>query len=185
MSSVSKSSQISTTRFTGHFGDGQDANMGKNLPPGFAKRTLMTKPADAASFTHVVNEDGAKVVIRLFAMASIPIRRRVKVKNAANPYDPTWEVYFEQRQYNRVLADREDRPRLRHQCRLQRGICPVCGERITKENGWHNHHIHWRVYGGSDDLENRVLLHPNCHRQVHNPDYEGPPLRPSVGVRDA
>lgn len=135
--------------------------------------------------THTVNEDGAKVVIRLFAMASIPIRRHVKVKNAANPYDPTWEVYFEQRQYNRVLADLEDRPRLRHQWRLQRGICPVCGERITRETGWHNHHIHWRVYGGNDDLENRVLLHPNCHRQVHNPDYEGPPLRLSVGVRDA
>lgn len=135
--------------------------------------------------TRVVNEDGAKVVIRLFAMASIPIRRHVKVKNLANPYDPTWEMYFEQRQYNRVLADLEDRSRLRHQWRMQRGTCPVCGGRITKETGWHSHHIQWRVYGGSDDLANRVLLHPNCHQQVHSPDYKGPPLRPSVGVRDA
>jgi RNA-directed DNA polymerase len=135
--------------------------------------------------THTVNQDGEKVVIRLFATASIPIRRHVKVRNVANPYDPAWEIYFEQRQYNRVLTDLEDRPRLRHQWRMQRGICPVCGERITQETGWHNHHIHWRVYGGSDDLDNRVLLHPNCHRQVHSSDYNGPPLRPSQGVRDA
>jgi RNA-directed DNA polymerase len=131
---------------------------------------------------HAVNGDGVKVVIRLFAMASIPIRRHVKVKNTSNPYDPVWELYFEQRQYNRVLADLQDRPRLRHQWRMQRGLCPVCGERITKETGWHNHHIHWRVYGGSDDLENRVLLHPNCHRQIHSRDYNGPSLRPSSGV---
>jgi RNA-directed DNA polymerase len=135
--------------------------------------------------THTVNEEGEKVVIRLFTMTSLPIRRHVKVRNLANPYDPDWEIYFEQRQYNRILTDLEDRPRLRHQWRMQRGICPVCGERITKETGWHNHHIHWRVYGGSDDLDNRVLLHPNCHRQVHSPDYNGPPLRPSQGVRDA
>jgi RNA-directed DNA polymerase len=135
--------------------------------------------------TQAVSENGEKVVIRLVAAASLPIRRHVKVRTTANPYDPAWEMYFEQRQYNRVLTDLEDCPRLRHQWRRQQGICPVCGERITKETGWHNHHIHWRVYGGSDDLDNRVLLHPNCHRQVHSPDYNGPLLRPSLGVRDA
>lgn len=132
--------------------------------------------------THAVNERGEKAVIRLFAAASLPIRRHVKVRTTANPYDPAWEIYFEQREYNRVLADLEDRPRLRQQWRRQQGICPVCGERITKETGWHNHHIQWRVYGGSDDLDNRVLLHPNCHRQLHSSDYNGPPLRPSRDV---
>jgi len=34
----------------------------------------------------------------------------------------------------------------------------------------------------NDDLDNRVLLHPNCHQQVHSPDYNGPSLRPSPGV---
>jgi RNA-directed DNA polymerase len=28
-------------------------------------------------------------------------------------------------------------------------------------------HIVWRVMGGEDRDENRVLLHPNCHQQVH------------------
>ncbi|MEO1374685.1 MAG: HNH endonuclease [Cyanobacteria bacterium J06635_10] len=31
---------------------------------------------------------------------------------------------------------------------------------------WHSHHIAWRTYGGSDTIQNQVLLHPNCHRQV-------------------
>ena len=65
------------------------------------------------------------------------------------------------------------------------GLCPVCRQLITKETGWHNHHIRWRVYGGSDDLDNRVLLHLNCHQQVHSPDYDGVVLRPHGDVRAA
>lgn len=29
--------------------------------------------------------------------AQIPITRHVKIKDGANPYDPAWEIYFEQR----------------------------------------------------------------------------------------
>jgi RNA-directed DNA polymerase len=50
----------------------------------------------------------------------------------------------------------------------QDGLCPVCHQNITRLTGWHNHHIVWRTYGGSDTADNRVLLHPNCHRQVHS-----------------
>ena len=132
--------------------------------------------------THAVNGDGEKVTIRLFEAAKVPIQRQIKIRGNSNPYDPAWEIYFEQRQYHRVLRDFEDRPRLRYQWRRQRGLCPVCNELITRETGWHNHHIHWQVYGGNDDLDNRVLLHPNCHQQVHSPDYNGPPLRPLVDV---
>ncbi|WP_082409824.1 HNH endonuclease [Methylomonas koyamae] len=49
----------------------------------------------------------------------------------------------------------------------QAGICPVCGQKITTETGWHSYHTVWRSLGGSDGLDNRVLLHPDCHRQVH------------------
>ncbi len=33
----------------------------------------------------------------LFGMASIPIRRHVKIRGAANPYDPVWAAYFTRR----------------------------------------------------------------------------------------
>jgi RNA-directed DNA polymerase len=135
--------------------------------------------------THITNREGEKVTVRIFQAASIPIRRHIKVRRDANPYDPAWEIYFEQRLYRKTLDELRNRSELRRQWRMQRGICPVCGELITQKTGWHNHHIQWRVHGGGDELENRVLLHPNCHQQVHSPEYNGPSLRPSGGVRDA
>ncbi|MBR7513159.1 HNH endonuclease, partial [Mycobacterium tuberculosis] len=50
----------------------------------------------------------------------------------------------------------------------QRGLCAVCHSAISKETGWHDHHIEPRVVGGSDALSNRVLVHPDCHVQVHH-----------------
>src|SRR5262245_55924364 len=50
----------------------------------------------------------------------------------------------------------------------QSGECLVCGQPLTLEAGWHVHHLLWRVFGGDDDIDNLVLLHPNCHRQVHS-----------------
>ncbi|MCF7514341.1 HNH endonuclease [Pseudoalteromonas sp. L23] len=43
----------------------------------------------------------------------------------------------------------------------------MCRHRITKETGWNIHHIVERVKGGGNELSNLVLLHPNCHRQLH------------------
>jgi len=50
----------------------------------------------------------------------------------------------------------------------QGGTCPVCGQKITQETRWHDHHIVWRSEGGGDNLSNRVLAHPDCHRQIHS-----------------
>src|SRR5258708_5724630 len=33
----------------------------------------------------------------LFSARTMPIRRHVKVRESANPYDPNWEMYFEER----------------------------------------------------------------------------------------
>lgn len=49
----------------------------------------------------------------------------------------------------------------------QQGRCAMCGEVLTKETGWHDHHIVYRQHGGSDALANRVLLHPVCHQKLH------------------
>uniref|UniRef100_Q9R669 Group II SELF-splicing intron ORF (Fragments) n=1 Tax=Azotobacter vinelandii TaxID=354 RepID=Q9R669_AZOVI len=45
--------------------------------------------------------------------------------------------------------------------------CPMCKQLITFETGWNIHHIIKRHMGGGDELDNLVLLHPNCHRQLH------------------
>lgn len=104
----------------------------------------------------------------LLQIASIPIKRYVKLKALANPYDPAWETYFEKRLDLKMANDLKGRRTLLHLWKEQNGICPVCSQKITQLTGWHSHHIVWRTYGGSDGASNRVLLHPNCHRQVHN-----------------
>jgi len=51
--------------------------------------------------------------------------------------------------------------------------------------GWHNHHIVWRTHGGKDTIENRVLVHPNCHQQIHSQGLDVGKPRPGKGVREA
>ncbi|WP_083964365.1 HNH endonuclease [Shimazuella kribbensis] len=61
-------------------------------------------------------------------------------------------------------------------------MCPVCKQKIIKLTGWHNHHMVWRSLGGSESQENRILLHPNCHDQVHNQQLTIEKPRPPKGV---
>ena len=44
----------------------------------------------------------------------------------------------------------------------------VCGQPLTLADGWHVQHLRWRAHGGDDSLSNLVLLHRDCHRQVHS-----------------
>ena len=129
-----------------------------------------------------VDESGKRVTVELTRPTQIPIRRHIKIYGAANPYDPAWEPYFEQRRFRKTVDELPKRFKLRALWRLQQGLCPVCGELINRTTGWNIHHLLWRVYGGDDELDNLVLLHPTCHTQVHHPDYNGPSLCPVTGV---
>ncbi|WP_407079211.1 HNH endonuclease signature motif containing protein [Candidatus Williamhamiltonella defendens] len=46
----------------------------------------------------------------------------------------------------------------------------MCQQIMDKESGWHIHHVIPRVKGGPYTLNNLILLHPVCHRQLHNQD---------------
>jgi RNA-directed DNA polymerase len=114
------------------------------------------------------SEGGKPKIIRLASAARTPIRRHVKIKGAANPYDPTWEMYFEHRLGVKMENDLRGRYKLLNLWQSQNGICPVCAQKITEITGWHGHHIIWQSKGGSDNAENKVLVHPNCHMQIHS-----------------
>ena len=116
----------------------------------------------------VEGKDGQRGRMYLFYAHSVPIQRHTKIKGAANPYDPTWEPYFETRLGVTMAGTLKGRRQLLSLWHEQNGICPVCNQKITNLTGWDNHHLVWRAYGGSDKAENRMLLHPNCHRQVHS-----------------
>ncbi len=121
----------------------------------------------------------------LFQATSVRIKRHVKVKAEANPFDPHWEPYFERRLAVKIEATLKGRRQLLRLWKEQDGICPVCEQKITELTGWHNHHIVWRVMGGPDRDENRVLLHPNCHQQVHSQGLYVEKPRPARGEREA
>jgi len=116
----------------------------------------------------VTGREGTRQTVDLFAASSMPIQRHTKIKGEANPYDPTWELYFEERLNAKMARTLEGRGILWYLWAEQNGICPVCHQKLTTATGWHSHHIQWRTHGGSDAIENRVLLHPNCHQQVHS-----------------
>ena len=136
---------------------------------------------DWVFYGEVRGREGQPQVVRLLHAGSVAIERHTQIQATANPYDPAWEPYFERRQGVQMAANLAGRRKLLYLWKQQQGVCPVCQQRITKLTGWDKHHIVWRVLGGGDDAENQVLLHPNCHRQVHSQELEVAKPRPATG----
>ena len=126
-------------------------------------------------------KDGSQRTRQLVKAADTPIKRHVKVKATANPFDLEWERYFEKRLDVKMMAHWRGQRSLLHLWRSQDGHCPICQREITEETGWENHHLIYRVNGGSDTFDNRVLLHPTCHQQVHNLGLSVLKPRPTTG----
>ncbi len=124
-----------------------------------------------------VDKEGFKEV-NLLHTNSFPIKRHRKIQSEANPYDPQWEEYFEKRLDVHMSANLQGKRKLLTLWKEQEGLCPICNQKITKLTGWHSHHITWRSKGGNERQENRVLLHPECHRQVHSQRLEVVKPRP-------
>jgi RNA-directed DNA polymerase len=112
--------------------------------------------------------DGEARRVRLLMASDTPIQRHIKIRGDANPFDPAYEAYFENRldwKMKRSMTGQIKWPRLWWS---QDKECPMCGGKITDQTGWNTHHIISREDGGSDNPSNLVMLHPNCHRQLHS-----------------
>lgn len=133
-------------------------------------------------FGDVRDQEGQLHKVWLYPLASIPIQRHTKIRSETNPYDPQWEVYLEERLGVKMAANLRGKRKLRYLWQEQNGVCPLCKQKITQLTGWHNHHIVQRVRGGSDSVENRVLLHLECHRQLHSQHLFVEKPRPVMGV---
>jgi RNA-directed DNA polymerase len=116
----------------------------------------------------LTNKAGRTYTIQLFYASKVRIKRHVKIKGDVNPYDPQWKFYLEERRFRKMADNLRGRADLLALWKEQGGTCPVCGQKITQETRWHDHHIVWRSEGGGDNLSNRVLVHPDCHRQIHS-----------------
>ncbi len=94
------------------------------------------------------------------------IIRYKKIVAEANPFDEKWLGYYEEREGEKLLHNTTGRERLLSIWRAQKTICPVCGEKLTAETGFK---LHTTVLNESS---RRVsMVHPLCHRKVHDIDY--------------
>jgi RNA-directed DNA polymerase len=115
----------------------------------------------------IVRDDGSKGLFELYQLSGTDIRRHKKVRGDFNPFDPSMELYGETLRQERLWHSMSYRRRWASLFMSQGGLCAHCGCALTEETGWHDHHLEYRMHGGSDALSNRVLLHPDCHRQIH------------------
>jgi len=118
--------------------------------------------------TTMLEENGTKKEVALYSLASTPIERHRKVSGEYNPFDPSMEEMGEKLRTAQMLKKLKYRKQILSLYQSQKGLCLMCKQPITKETGWHDHHIIHRTHGGRDTLDNRVLLHPICHQQLHS-----------------
>ncbi len=132
------------------------------------------------------DDEGQPRKVWLYRAKSTPIKRHIKVKGEANPYDAAYETYFEDREGSHMLDTFRGTQTLRFLWTEQRGLCAICNTKITRITGWRLHHCVPLVKGGSKSAENRVLLHPECHDRVHRQHLSvSKPRLPERGVRRA
>ncbi len=131
-------------------------------------------------FGRAKKSKGKTQEVWLHAVAQTPIERHIKIKADINPYDPQWEQYVEWRLGVKMASQLRGKRTLLYLWQEQDGLCPICCQPLSELTEWHAHHIVWRVHSGGDKAENRVLLHPNCHRQVHCHELTVAKPRPTV-----
>ena len=132
-----------------------------------AKYFERRRDRDWTFFGETCDDEGRPGKVWLFHAKNTPIKRHVKVKGEANPYDPAYETYFEDREGAHMLDTFRGTRTLRYLWHEQRGLCTLCTTKITRITGWRLHYRVPRVKGGSTGATNCVLLHPECHDRVH------------------
>ena len=100
--------------------------------------------------------------LHLIYATDTKIVRWLKTKSEATPFDERFTEYFEDRDTKRMLREINGRKKLNALYKMQKDICPHCGEPITVERGFR---IHTEM--GADFKEKKVLLHADCHRELH------------------
>ncbi|NOU22254.1 MAG: group II intron reverse transcriptase/maturase [Methyloglobulus sp.] len=111
--------------------------------------------------------------VKLVLASDTKIQRHVKIKGDANPFDPRWETYFEDRYGLKLWNEPKGRGILLNLWRNQEGLCSYCGQRITKESGWKIHLASpLALKTGGVPRSHGVLMHPLCHKLIHSQTWQ-------------
>lgn len=125
-------------------------------------------PRDWVFHAYVVTKEGKRVAVKLHKAIDTKIVIHKKVEGELNPFLPEWEPVLEARAKAKMIGKLKSYRKLLGLWFSQDGKCPVCDDPITVDEAFDAHHIQPKQMGGTDRLSNLVLLHPNCHRQVHS-----------------
>lgn len=101
----------------------------------------------------------------LFRILYVKIRRHL-IHNADNSFDPVNYVSYKARiKYlaNNTITTSKTRTKLLNR---QKGICPICNTSLLNNEELQMHHIKSKRLKGSHKLNNLLLLHKDCHKQV-------------------
>jgi RNA-directed DNA polymerase len=126
----------------------------------------------AAEDMDVLFPNGKPHLVSLSRASDIPIKRHIKIKGEANPFDPKFETYFEERLTSKMRDTLKGNKRFLNLWLNQGGLCPICRQKITADMQWSLHHITRKIVGGSGNLSNLKLTHHHCHRKVHSSELE-------------
>jgi RNA-directed DNA polymerase len=114
------------------------------------------------------DKDGKRRPLHLMEAGRVQVCRHVKIRSDANPYDPQWELYLEERLLQQLEGTLAGQGRIKYLWKSQDGRCVRCGQPLRpNEKPWHLHHRHWRCHGGAEAMYNWELLHRHCHHQIH------------------
>lgn len=103
---------------------------------------------------------------QLFNLTAMKIKRHVKIKGKASPYNAKLKDYFAKRESN-YLREQEDKAVHREVLTRQGYKCIECGVALKVEDKIQYHHIIQKKYGGTDLSQNLRALHYICHLQYH------------------
>lgn len=105
------------------------------------------------------------------------IQRHVIVKTTHSPDDPSLKDYWEQRnrkQVTELVASKQKMAKKQH------FACPVCNQSLLNGEELHTHHILPRNDGGQDKYKNLLLVHQDCHTQIHSSVYRAKAIKKGV-----
>ena len=116
--------------------------------------------------TNLKMENGENYYVDLIYATNTDIVRFTKIKAEANPFDEEWQQYFEERETDKMLLTLKGRGFLAMLFRKQKGLCPVCGEKITAETDFKVHSD--KVATLNNNRTFKTMVHPFCHNAIHS-----------------
>lgn len=103
----------------------------------------------------------------MYKLSWTPIKRHFMVKGNNSPFDPSLVEYWRKRNVttqSKILTTGSSMKIAKN----QEFICPVCGNNLyTTGESIDLHHLVYKSNGGKSTYGNLMLLHTECHKQVH------------------